>query len=324
MSVVILHNELYPDSRDDQVDVLVQIEVVTAALQRLGHRVATCACSLDLSRAEQELLRLRPAFVFNLVESLGSSDWLALAATGLLEALHIPFTGSDTAALVATNDKVRAKQRLRAAGLPTADWYGAPRTQPFPGPGKYLCKPIREHASLGIEADFVQHIDDEAQLHALWQAANARIGKPCFAERFIPGREFNLSLLAGPRGFDVLPPAEIDFSRFPPGTPHVVGYRAKWHPDSWEFQLTPRTFALADADRDLQTTLIALTRQTAELFQIGGYARVDFRVDEAGQPWILEVNANPCLSPDAGFAGALAQAGISFDDAIQRIIQTVE
>ncbi len=51
------------------------------------------------------------------------------------------------------------------------------------------------------------------------------------------------------------------------------------------------------------------------------WARVDFRVDQNGQPWILEVNANPCLSPDAGFRAALQQAGIAFDEAIACILE---
>ena len=117
------------------------------------------------------------------------------------------------------------------------------------------------------------------------------------------------------------PPAEIDFSAFPPGKPRIVGYAAKWRDDCFEFQHTPRRFDFDPSDGPLLERLRGLARECWRLFGLRGWARVDFRVDAAGQPWILEVNANPCLSPDAGFAAALARASISFDEAIRRILE---
>jgi D-alanine-D-alanine ligase len=174
----------------------------------------------------------------------------------------------------------------------------------------------------------------------------ARTGRPCFAEQFIEGREFNLALLAGEkRGQapfvrstrravpakgacplflpELLPPAEIEFSAYPPDKPRIVGHRAKWQSDSFEYHNTPRRFDFAAADEPLLDELRDLARQCWSLFRLRGWARVDFRVDAAGKPWILEVNANPCLSPDAGFAAALQQASIPYDEAIQRILEDV-
>jgi D-alanine-D-alanine ligase len=144
----------------------------------------------------------------------------------------------------------------------------------------------------------------------------------CFAERYVEGREFNLSLLDGQDCVTVLPAAEIDFSRFPEGKPRIVGFDAKWQEDSFAYQNTPRRFAFAERDRPLLANLKKLAIECWKLFYLRGYARVDFRVDAGGQPWVLEVNTNPCLSPDAGFAAALAQAGISYDTGIERILAT--
>ncbi|MGA2035451.1 MAG: hypothetical protein ABSG68_24650, partial [Thermoguttaceae bacterium] len=116
------------------------------------------------------------------------------------------------------------------------------------------------------------------------------------------------------------PPAEIDFSAFPPGKPRIVGHRAKWEADSFEYQGTPRRFDFPAEDRPLLDRREELARACWRLFRLRGYARVDFRVDGRGQPWILEINTNPCLSPDAGYAAALAQAGISLEQAIGRIL----
>ncbi len=153
------------------------------------------------------------------------------------------------------------------------------------------------------------------------QERTKRTGRAAFAEKFIEGREINLALLAAPGGVEMLPAAEVDFSAFPAEKPRIVGYRAKWQADSFEYNNTPHRFDFPPADRPLLESLEILARRCWDLFMLRGWARVDFRVDQSGRPWILEVNANPCLSPDAGFAAALERAGITFDQAIQRIIR---
>jgi D-alanine-D-alanine ligase len=146
------------------------------------------------------------------------------------------------------------------------------------------------------------------------------LGGACFAEEFIEGREFNLSLLAGDSGPIVLPPAEICFEGFDSEKPRIVDYQAKWAEDSFEYKNTPRSFDFKAGDSSLLAELEKLARYCWEVFSLRGYARVDFRVDSNNQPWILEINANPCLSPDAGFAAALSRAGLSFTDAVQAIV----
>jgi D-alanine-D-alanine ligase len=148
----------------------------------------------------------------------------------------------------------------------------------------------------------------------------ARLGRPCFAEQFIEGREFNLAILDGPQGPELLPAAEIDFAAFPPGKPRIVGHRAKWVAGSFEFENTPPSFDFPDQDRPLLDQIGNLTLACWRRFGLRGYARVDFRVDPEQGPWILEINTNPCLAPDAGFAAALARAGIPFPQAVQRIV----
>jgi len=127
-------------------------------------------------------------------------------------------------------------------------------------------------------------------------------------------------VLSGPAEPEVLSPAEIDFSAFPAGKAHMVGYRAKWVEDSFEFANTPRRFEFPASDATLLAQLERLARDTFRAMGLSGYARVDFRVDAEG-PWILEVNTNPCISPDAGFAAALEHSGIRYRDAIARIVE---
>ena len=146
-------------------------------------------------------------------------------------------------------------------------------------------------------------------------------GDDRFVERYIDGREFNLSLLASEEGqnVEVLPPAEIAFVDFPPGKPRIVGYAAKWRRDSYEYSHTPRQFGAERTEPLLAHMLSDLARQCWALFGLRGYARVDFRVDRWNRPWVIEINGNPCLSPDAGFMAAAKEAGLSPADVIRRI-----
>ena len=101
----------------------------------------------------------------------------------------------------------------------------------------------------------------------------------------------------------------------------MVGYKAKWESESFEYNNTPREFDFPEEDYSLIAGLKKIALDCWKVFSLKGYARVDFRVDKSGNPWVLEVNANPCLSPDAGFAAALEKSGISFKSAIEKIIR---
>lgn len=317
MKILLLHNEVLDPRDPAEQDVVVQARALEVALGGLGHQAWPVACSLDLRRLQAELERTRPDVVFNLVESLSGTDRLMPVPTLLLDAAGVPYTGASTLALLLANDKVEAKSRLRDAGLPTPPWWTARSGwQGDPG-ARAIVKAVSEHASRGLTDDSVAPVT--AELPARVAAAAQRTGCPHFAEAYIEGREFNLSVLLHPAPA-VLPPAEIDFSAFAPSKPRIVGYDAKWNEASFEYHHTPRTFDLPDRDRPLLEGLRALAVEACECFDLDGYARVDFRVDPAGQPWILEVNANPCLSPDAGFAAALARGGIDYAEAVGRIV----
>ena len=320
--VTVLHNGVSDAPTADERDVLVQVEVVAAALVALGHEVQRLPCSLDLATAKRQLVEQRPEVVFNLVEALDGSDRLVALAPSLLDALGLPYTGSPAEALFLTGSKLLAKERLESAGLPTPAW-AVPCRRPTSHselPPPYIIKSVWEHASFGLGDEAVVRAGDEHTVQEQLRQRGARWGRPCFAEQYIEGREFNLSLLAGPEGPEVLPPAEIDFSAFPAGKPHLVGYRAKWDADSFEFHHTPRRFDFPSRDDPLLGRLRTLARDCWELFGLGGYARVDFRVDEREQPWVLEINANCCLSPDAGFAAALDRGAVAFHEAVRRIL----
>ncbi|MFV0442348.1 MAG: D-alanine--D-alanine ligase [Planctomycetaceae bacterium] len=334
LHVTILYNApVAPLDPADQ-DVLAQREFVATALQSAGHTVDSLATTLNLELVQRTLSQSRPELVVNLVEALGGSDRLMPLATLLLETLGIPFTGCGSETILRTSNKVKAKQSLEQANLPTPLWFAAGMNVhdflaidgvglgAVDDPARWILKPIWEHASVGMTDDSVISPPSAKEMIRQVGRLTQETGRPHFAEQYISGREFNLSLLAGDDGTpQVLPPAEIDFSSFPIGKPRIVGHAAKWEVDSFEYQQSPRTFAFSASDQPLLNELSTLARECWQLFHLRGYARVDFRVDADGRPWILEVNANPCLAPDAGFVAALDRAGIAPQAALERIVR---
>lgn len=333
MRVIIAHNAVTDSSAPDEKDVLFQVEAVRGALAVLGHEILTVACSLDLAEVKCRLEQFRPDIVCNLVEDLDGQGRLAHLFPALLDAMAVAYTGSPTMALLATTHKIMAKEIMTRSGLRTPPWHGPLPLERLPfladnattgreAPFKnWVVKSVWEHASFGLDEDGLVSVDAETDLPSILSKRARRLGGACFAEAYIDGREFNLSVLAGPEGPQVLPPAEIIFEGYGEDKPRIVGYRAKWDADSYEFHHTPRSFAFPPEDTGLLEQLKADAVTCWRLFGLGGYARVDFRVDRQGNPWILEANTNPCLSPDAGFAAAVKHAGLTFPQAMSRILE---
>jgi D-alanine-D-alanine ligase len=320
MTVVILHGQVPKGASQDEQDVLVQVAVVSQALQALGLHPVAVPLSLDLAAAAAQLEQLQPRLVFNLVESVhGQGCYIHLGPT-LLESLRLPFTGATATAMFTTSNKLLAKHILAAADIPTPGWFATAEIPPGVGQmdGPYIIKSVWEHGSIGLDDDAV--VTGWAELRQALQCRQHHPAAPWFVERYIPGREFNLALLASASGPVLLPPAEIEFHDYPAEKRHIVNYNAKWDDTSFEYQHTFRRLTFAPHDAVLLEQLADLARRCWRVFGLRGYARVDFRVDESGQPWVLEVNANPCLAPDSGFVASALEAGCNFTQVVRRII----
>ena len=305
-----MHDAAAAAGRPDSSDTLLEAQAIAGALARLGYETATLPVGLDLGALERALRELAPHAVFNLVESLEGRGQLLALVPALLESLRVPFTGCSSHAAGTTSDKLAAKRLLRQADIATPAVLGRP-----PDDGPWIVKSVFEHASLGLDDSSV--VRGAAAAARILDARRAEFGGTWFAERFVPGRELNVAVIAAPDGPRMLPVAELKFEGYPADKPAIVGYAAKWDVDSFEYRHTVRSF-------DVEPALAARATQLAlacwELFALDGYARVDFRVDATGMLFVLEVNANPCLSPDAGFAAALEQAGVAYDAAIGWLI----
>ena len=315
--VVILHQEVAPDGPLDELDVLDQVAAVSHALVDLGYSVATVPFSLNLPGVVRQLRKIRPALVFNLVESVAADGRMVALAPTLLDHLGIPYSGCSAESIHVTSHKPTGKYLMHAAGLPTAPWLslGQLPVDPPAGGAPCLIKAVWEHASVGLESRTVP-MDGPEALRAILLERRREKGKDFYAEQYVDGREFNLSVLAG----EVLPCAEIRFDDWMPGKLKIVDYNAKWEEDSYEYDHTNRTFEFPDSDGPLLEEVKTLAKRSWDFFGLRGYARIDFRVDEAGRPWVLEVNANPCIAPHSGFTVAAEKVGLDYAGMIERIL----
>ncbi|MCC7284228.1 MAG: hypothetical protein IT556_17730, partial [Acetobacteraceae bacterium] len=318
MRIALMHQAVPQGAPPDEADVLEEVAAVGAALAELGHQSWPLAVGLDLGAALAALRADPPDLVFNLCESLpgaGRGGRLAAVPPALVESLGIACTGNSAAALAVTADKVLTKQRFRAAGIATPAWL--PDGDAVPE-GALIVKSRDEHASIGLGPDSV--VDGEGAARALIAARAAALGGAWFAEAFVAGREFNVALLAdGAGGAEMLPIAEQVFlDAWPAGRPRILDYAGKWDPSDPTYPLVERRFGTADAA--LARRLESIARAAWNEFDLAGYARVDFRIDEAGRPFALEVNANPCLTPEMGIAAGAEAAGLSYAGLIGRIV----
>lgn len=326
MKVVVLHDQVADQDSLDQQDVLIQAQAIIRALAALGYEPIDVSISLDFKAFLETIEATKPAFVFNLVESLQGKGRLIHLAPSLLDYLRIPYTGAGTEALFTTSNKLLAKDIMHNCGIttPRSHYPGQPPSERcLPLPGWCITKLVWEHGSAGIGEHSVIHADSVAQVDTALRQWQSLSGEECFAEEYIEGREICVAMLASSRGVELLPASEIVFEDYPPDRKRIVDYRAKWEEGSFEYSHTPRSFEFSPQDRPLLHTLNAIALKCWSIFNLRGYARVDFRVDLHNRPWVLEVNANPCLSPEAGFAYTAEQAGLSYQDIIRRLVDDV-
>ena len=319
---VILFSPATNSSSEDQLDSEVQMMEVKEELLSLGMDATTIPLTLNLAEALQQIDSIQPDLVFNLVEDVHGHGRLVHLAQSLLDVTRIPYTGAGANATFFTVNKVLAKDRLLAAGIPTPALFSLNDLKHSAPPiaGRFIIKSVWEHASIGLGQDSIVDVTSASQLFEKMTALQPRLSGECFAEAYIDGREFNLSILAGPEGPHVLSPAEIIFQNYPPNKFKIVDYAAKWKPASYEYSHTPRSFEFAESDATLLEQVKSIALACWHLFDLRGYARVDFRVDADGNPFVLEINTNPCISKDAGFIAACERSQITYREVILRIL----
>ena len=314
--VVILHPPLNSESTPDVSDVSDQANLVRTALTELGYSVDLQAVRNDFYAQLSQLKQRQPAFVFNLVEELYGKSELLPVVPACMAALKLPFSGASAETLTLTTNKITAKRLLKIAGIATPAWIDQYSTEQINQDGDYLIKPVSEEGSVCLDEYSVCRGDELN--HRISALKNSSVS--FFAEEFLKGREFNVSILGTPGNYVTFPVAEMIFSNYPDNKAKILGYKAKWNQDSFEYLHTSRQFNTLTDSPGLNAQLHQIATRCGKVFHIEGYFRVDFRLDEKGNPHVLEINANPCIAPDSGFIAAAAMAGITPRELVRHII----
>jgi D-alanine-D-alanine ligase len=318
--VVILHEPISASPREDEEDLFIAIESVRRVLQELDYQTTEVPFSLNLEKAAKTLLDSPPLFVFNLVETVADRGGLSFLACALLERLQLSFTGNPSPAMFLTSNKIVTKKLLSRFLIPTPPWVSHPEDQDFIPGEPYIIKPISEDASIGLDQESLLHSNSYDSLRHLISRKAAAFQTGFFAEKYIEGREFNVSLLGSKRHPHILPIAEMHFQDYAEKKlVKILDYDSKWNKESFQYHHTIPHFDFPQEDQLLVAEINRLVLQCWSLFELNGYARIDLRVDAQGRPWVIEINANPCLSPDSGLVMAADRAGLSYRELIRRI-----
>jgi len=315
LSVAVLYNApVLPLGHPDQAseaDVVAVADTVAASLARAGFRVWEIAAKPPLGDLVRRLSDPRPNVVFNLIEGFAGRSAGESHVAGVLELLGLAYTGCPPASQGLGHSKSRTKALLRGFGLPTAQFLVLRADEAevgWDGPWPAIVKPEAEDASLGIEQGSV--VEAAEELEQAVKRLRASYPGAVLIEAYLPGREFNIGMLALPDPA-ALPIAEIVYD-VPADTWPILTYDAKWAAGS----LADRS-SVPHCPAEVAPTLAAeLAELAVAAFRAIGcrdYARVDFRLDGAGRPMILEVNPNPDIGPDAGWARALRADGLDYD-----------
>jgi D-alanine-D-alanine ligase len=306
-----------------EVGVVEERERMQEALKQKGYRTSLFNINGDIKRLIKFLEETKFDLVFNLCESLKGQAMNEMHVAGIYELMSVPYTGAATLALGTCLNKVRTKEILDAHGVSTARHSLYTRTEEislddlrlsFP----MIVKPSREDASIGIENSSV--VRDIESLRQRVAFVVKTYNQPALVEEYIEGRELNVAIIGNERP-TVLPISEIDFSKLPPDYPKIVTYNAKWVEGTAEYIGTVGTCP-AKLSHEVEQRVRDAARKAYTLMEIRDYARVDIRLDASNIPYVLEVNPNPDISRDTGFARSARAAGMTFEDMIEKIIET--
>jgi D-alanine-D-alanine ligase len=301
--------------------ILSAVRDVELSLRAHEHLVEKATITRDLAAFQRTIRRFRPHVIFNLCEQINNDARLEKNAIALFEILDKRFTGNGSLALGLCQRKSVAKQILRCARVPTPEFIVASAENAdslhFPLPA--IVKPLHEDGSSGITMRSVVK-----SLKALRSRVNyvlRRFRQPALVESYIKGRELQVSLL-GNRVPQILAVAQLSYRGLPAKYPKICSYSAKWDPTSRYYSHTTPVVP-ADITPKLQARIEELATNVFKLFDLRGYARIDLRV-RGGKPYVIDINPNPDISADAGFARAARAAGISYADLINRIVELAQ
>lgn len=266
----------------------------------------------------KEIRSYNPDSIFNLTESVEGNAQMESHIAATFDILEVSYTGNSSLALGNCLFKQQAKRILIGSGIPTPNYevinfndrnYGINTKLKFP----LIVKLLREDASIGISELSILSSINELKNRVKYLFESFR--QDLLLEEYIEGKELNVSILEN----EVLPISEIDFKGLPKDLPKIITYEAKWSPESDYYKFTTPVCP-ADLPRRIANKISTVALKAFNELDCRDYARVDIRLSKDNVPYVIEINPNPDISPDSGFARSAAVAGIGYDELINKLI----
>lgn len=305
-----------------EVGVVEEMEDIKEALMSLGYKAMVFNVDSKVERLIRFLQEEKPDLIFNLVESIENDSVLEMNVAALYELFRIPYTGAGPLALGTALHKPRVKEILAANGIRTplhqvfrvSDKVVLMEGMTFP----LIVKPSHEDASVGIsDKSVVASLNElRRQVRYIWE----EFEQAALVEQYIDGRELNVAIMGNKKPV-ALPISEIDFSGLTPEMHKIVSYAAKWLNGTVEYHGT-KGVCPADVPPHIGAELKETALKCYELIGCRDYARVDFRLAPDGTVYVLEINPNPDISDDAGFARSAKAYGLTFPQIIGKIVES--
>jgi D-alanine--D-alanine ligase len=296
------------------------IELIKHGIEATGHEYVFVEADENFA---ENIKKAKPDIVFNRAEGL-RGDSRESHVPAILEMLDIPYVGSNVLTTAICLNKAWTKKALLYHGISTPKFYVCQNVREaekiadgFP----YLLKPNEEGSSIGITEENLVY--DKKQLHTKLQQMTGEYQQRILVEQFIEGREFSTGLLGRPNQEpEVLSILEIDFSKFPE-VGGVFGQRAKTVLDSLDHYVCP-----AKIPQELKNSLERLSVDIWHALDAKDFARIDFRMNNEGELFFLEVNPLPGMDfdteeNDLSFYPYMAmKTGYSYDELVRRLLES--
>jgi D-alanine-D-alanine ligase len=323
---VLMHESLIPPDSMEGIPARELMEWKTefdvmVTLHNMGHEAEALGVHNDLDVFQNALVEKSPDIVFNLLEEFHSVPHYDQHVVSYLELKQQPYTGCNPRGLMLSHDKTLAKKLLTFHKIPTPRFQFYPRGKTIKKIPKKLRYPLivksaMDDASLGIaQASIVR---DEHKLRErvayLWEEQKSDV----LVEEYIEGREFYVGVLGNER-LEVLPVWELSFENLPLKDARIATARAKWDP-VYQKKIGVKTAAARDLTPKQQRKIEKITREVYRVLDLSGYARMDFRMSEEGDLYVLEANPNPNLSFGEDFAESAELTGTNYEQLLQKII----
>jgi D-alanine-D-alanine ligase len=317
-------DDTWEDEEEPPPDFLAECdsdETISAVREALCTRHEVLLIESD-EKAFDRMKESKPDLVFNMAERLFGPNRESHIPT-LCEILEIPYTGSDPLTLSLCLDKSRAKEILSYHKIPNAKFWVVEPGAAVPADIELpaIVKPLYEGSSKGIKDNSV--VETRRDLCARVREVISLYKQPVIVERFLSGREFTVGVLGNEPRLEILPIVEIDHGLLPEGARPIYSYEAKWIWDTPERPLEIFKCPARISSR-LKSCIEDIVAKTCHVLRVRDWCRVDLRLDERGEPNILEVNPLPGILPkpedNSCLPKAARTAGYSYPELVLRVV----